>query len=216
MADYIMNEPATLDFANGLFRDRDGKYSCYLLIDKSTPGGQAEAKAIAQAIQDAIKDGTRPSGNYPAPLAGLDPNDQNAVKRLSLPLKDGDKDVFALGEHAGERRADVYPEFAGHWFLKVSAGEHRMVDEGLVRDMSNRPVQASQVYSGNRVRANLWFAAWNNNGNRGVQARLNALLIVEPGEPLVQGGHGGDPFAGFGLPAADASAGGDPFANMGV
>ena len=221
MADYVMNEPGILDFANGLFQAKDDKYSCYILIDKNTPEGQAEAKRIVQAINEAIVEGTTNGGKnqdgtpHPAPLAGVDPNDKEQVKRLSLPLKDGDTDRFTRGEHNGELRKDVYKEFAGHWFMKLTAGNHRMCDEGLIRDKTNRPVAQRDVYSGNKVRAKIWFAPWSREGNRGIQARLNALLIVEPGEALYER-RDADPFSGFGLPDAPGADDADPFSSMGI
>lgn len=218
MADYIMTEPGVLDFANGLFTARDDKYSCYILIDKTTPEGQAEAKRIGQAIMDAIRTGVTDGGKdrdgkpRPAPLAGLDPDDPEQVRRLTLPLKDGDTDTFTQGEHQGGLRKDQYPEFAGHWFMKLSAGNHRMVDEQLVRDTNNRPLTRSEVYSGNKVRAAIWFNAYSINGRKGIVPRLTALLVTDPGTPLVERSNG-DPFAGFNLPKQDAA---DPFAAMGV
>lgn len=221
MADYIMSESGVLNFANGLFQGRDDKYSCYILIDKTTAQGKEEAKKITEAISQAIVDGTqdqkRDGNTVPGPLAGLNPQDEKQVSRLTLPLKDGDTDTFALGEHVGELRKSVYPEFANHWYLKLNAGSHKLLDEGLIRKVVNglmMPAVQSDVYSGNLVRANIWFTAYSNNGRKGVQARLNALLITDPGTPLYDR-QDRDPFAGFGLPAQTTTSN-DPFANMGI
>ncbi|MBT1161778.1 ssDNA-binding protein [Bifidobacterium sp. SO1] len=226
MADYIMTASGTLDFANSLFQSKDRinangekveNFSCYVLIDKDTPEGQEEAKSIAKAIQDAIVAGTQPSGNYAAPLAGLNPEDKTQVSRLRLPLKDGDTDVFKMGDHEGEKRCDVYPEFKGKWFINLGAGSHHMLAEGLIRkivDGKMVPAVQNDVYSGNKVRANIWFTAYNAQGNKGVKARLNALLITEPGEPLYER-RDNDPFAGFGLPESGTESN-DPFSGMGI
>ena len=65
-------------------------------------------------------------------------------------------------------------------------------------------------------RVGVWFTPYDNNGNRGVSARLVSVLRTGDGERLTTG-HNTDPFAGFGLPPVDnGETQGNAFDAMGI
>ena len=247
MSDLILPEPAIATFVHLFKPSMNDKYELTLLIDKK-PGTEtvdgvdrtvetsADYRAIQQAVMAAIKQGcTEECGYDPktkakfVPFAGKDPNNPAFVKTLQLPLKDGDTDRFTRGEHNGELRKDVYPEFAGRYFIRLTTSKdlaHAQDPEtGAERSLlvdfhTGRPLTMQQLYAGCWVRANIWFSPYVVNGNMGIKAVVNAVVKTGDGTPLFTM-EDRDPLKGFNMPAPTADTGGadtmgDAFAAMGV
>ena len=219
MVDYVTGTPGMLDFANGLIRAMDDKYSAYILFDKNDPAQAEEFRTITRKVMETIKEGTTREGRdangakTAPPFAGRNPDDPAFVKMLHMPFGDGDTAVFASGEHAGQPRSEVNKEFAGHWFVKVSTRTN-LLEEGRIIDPHRTPVKASDLYAGNMVRVRLWLQAYKaDRGGMGVTARLVSMVVTDPGAPLFDRADS-DPFAGFDLP--DENGANDPFSGMGV
>lgn len=138
-------------------------------------------------------------------------DDKEWVKRLGLPVEDGDTAVFTRGDNVGKLKKDVREEYEGHWVLKAST-KNDLVAAGWVVDQNRRRLTASELYSGAIVRANIWLYAYRQD-NSGVGAMLNAVVKTGDGERI---GGETDPLAAFGLPDASAAGAPDPFAGMGV
>lgn len=133
------------------------KYSCTILIPKTDKETlDAIDKAITAAFQE--DGGTKLKG----------------IKRenVKTTLRDGDE------------KADTNPEYEGHMFMNVSSIQAPGILDKAKRKVTDLPNPEEEVYSGVYALASINFFAYNNNGNRGISAGLNNLLIVEKGERL--------------------------------
>ena len=125
------------------------KYSVALIFRKDSP----DIPKIRAAIQAAYDEGiSKLKGNGKvAP----------ALTALKTPLRDGD------AEHPGE---EVY---AGTYYLNANSS----TKPGVVdRDM-NPIIDPEEVFSGCRGKASINFYCFNTNGNKGIAASINNLMI---------------------------------------
>lgn len=217
MADFYTQFPATLDFVHLSNPDQNGKYSLLVLFDSTTEEGVKDIKAVSDAIKEAVARGcTEKDRRTNAPVfAGKDPDDKAFFSTLQLPIKNADKDVLTRGDNAGKVRSEVYPEMKGKIVLTCKTKDN-LLEQGLVFGSDRKPVPAAQLYSGMQGRVGVWFTPYDNNGNRGVSARLVSVLRTGDGERLTTG-HNTDPFVGFGLPPVDdGETQGNAFDAMGI
>ncbi len=135
----------------------DPKYSMTLLIPKTDI---ATINRIYAEIERAKQEGAQKvfGGVVPA--------------QCRIPINDGDG-CRPSGEPFGE-------ECKGHMVLKTSAKWQPVI---VNLDMQNI-INPAEVYSGCYVRANIYFTAYNTNGNKGISCRLNAVQKVGDGEPF--------------------------------
>lgn len=194
---------------------KNGKYTLSILFDKKDPDAQKMMRDLQAKCTEAIRRGIdgepgRDGKSY-APFAGHSMDDKEWVKRLGLPVEDGDTAVFTRGDNVGKLKKDVYKEYEGHWILKAGT-KNDLVAAGWVVDQNRRRLTANELYSGAIVRANIWLYPYRQD-NSGVGAMLNAVVKTGDGERI---GGETDPLAAFGLPDASAAGAPDPFAGMGV
>lgn len=194
---------------------KNGKYTLSILFDKKDPDAQKMMRDLqakcAEAIRRGIDGEPGRDGKSYAPFAGHSMDDKEWVKRLGLPVEDGDTAVFTRGDNVGKLKKDVREEYEGHWVLKAST-KNDLVAAGWVVDSNRRRLTAADLYSGAIVRVNIWLYAYRQD-NSGVGAMLNAVVKTGDGERI---GGETDPLAAFGLPDASAAGAPDPFAGMGV
>ncbi|MCZ8518865.1 DUF2815 family protein [Paenibacillus caseinilyticus] len=133
---------------------QDPKYSVTLLIPKSDKDTLKKIQAATNAAIEAGK--SKWGGKIP-------PN-------LKKPLRDGD----------AEKDTEMYPEYAGHYFLNCSSKQK----PGIVDRDRNEILDSTEVYSGCYGRVSLNFYTFDAKGNRGVAAGLNNLQKLHDGDYL--------------------------------
>lgn len=143
--------------ASSNFKDQDPKFSVVILIPKNTAGGQEDYKKLRAAQKAALEKGKSSKFGGSVPKSW--------------------KDTI----HDGDEEADLErnPEYAGHWFMQVSAKTR----PGIVdRDM-NEILDPTEVYSGcyARVSVNAFPYA---GVSKGVSFGLNHVQKLADGEPL--------------------------------
>lgn len=135
--------------------DQEPKYSVVLLIPKSD---KATIKKIKAAQKAALEQGksSKFGGKIPT--------------NWSNTLRDGDE----------EKDLEDNPEFAGHYFMTVSARTR----PGIV-DRDVQPIlDSTEVYSGCYARASINAFPYSVSGNKGVSFGLNHIQKIKDGEPL--------------------------------
>ena len=135
------------------------KYSIALIFRKDSP----DIPKIRAAIQAAYDEGiSKLKGNGKvAP----------ALTALKTPLRDGD------AEHPGE---EVY---SGTYYLNANSS----TKPGVVdRDM-NPIIDPEEVFSGCRGKASINFYCFNTNGNKGIAASINNLMLCDASGPRLGG-----------------------------
>lgn len=211
MADFVFKHPVIADFVHLTKPDDQGNYSMVLLIDKNTPEGQETINDVQKGINEAVEY----AFTQGQPLAGFDP--KTTIPTLINPLKDGDKDLYTKGAHAGHLRKEIHPEFEGKMFLLAKTQKSLLEKPNGIFDTQRQPVATKDLYSGMLVRPIIWFASYNKGGNRGIRAILNYVLRTGDGERLTPVAPEFDPFAAFGLPEPDGEGGAtNAFAAMGI
>ena len=200
MADFYTPASVTANFVPSLYKANESdKRSLVCLVDKNTPEGKQVAEALYNAVYQAVVEATQRTGQQAvAGFAGQNPDE--LMKRINLPLKDGDTEMITRGTHAGHKRCEVNPEFAGHWYFKASTKADLNAD-GYIVDPQGRPVPRSQMYSGVLVSVNVWPYAYNVSGEMGVALMLNAVRKDGDGPQLSESSGERNPLAGFNLPA---------------
>lgn len=226
MADYVFQVPAILNYAGGLFKPDDrGRYNADLLWDKTDPRMKEELTRFEEYMHGVYRSGFQPSGkDKTIPFAGLDENAADWAKLVPLPLKDGDKTEFTAGSaHAGQTRADVYPEYKGRVYMKVRSSYNLLTGMdasgnpvgsiAMADRTASGPVNQRAFYSGCLVQAKIWVTPYRYQQTVGYTARLVALVKVGDAEPIGGARASDDPFSGM-----DMGAGEDvtPFADMGI
>lgn len=135
--------------------DQEPKYSVVLLIPKSD---KATIKKIKAAQKAALEQGKSSKFNGKIPT------------NWSNTLRDGDE----------EKDLEDNPEFAGHYFMTVSARTR----PGIV-DRDVQPIlDSTEVYSGCYARASINAFPYSVSGNKGVSFGLNHIQKIKDGEPL--------------------------------
>jgi len=135
--------------------DQEPKYSVVLLIPKSD---KATIKKIKAAQKAALEQGKSSKFNGKIPT------------NWSNTLRDGDE----------EKDLEDNPEFAGHYFMTVSAKTR----PGIV-DRNVQPIlDSTEVYSGCYARASINAFPYSVSGNKGVSFGLNHIQKLKDGEPL--------------------------------
>lgn len=144
------------------------KYSVVLLIPKSD---KATIKKIKAAQKAALEQGKSSKFNGKIPT------------NWSNTLRDGDE----------EKDLEENPEFAGHYFMTVSARTR----PGIV-DRNVQPIlDSTEVYSGCYARASINAFPYSVSGNKGVSFGLNHIMKVKDGDPLGGRSNAEDDFAEF-------------------
>lgn len=89
------------------------------------------------------------------------------TKGIKMPLRDGD-----------EEKDD--PNFAGHYFFNASSNNQPLI----LDEEGSTVLDSREVYSGCYARVSVNLYPFNNTGNMGIAAGLNAVKKVEDGDPL--------------------------------
>jgi len=98
-------------------------------------------------------------------------------KKVRQPLRDGDKEAGDLTED-GSTKGEKYPERLGCFFL--NARSSRPV---AVVDRQRVPItDPDQVYGGCKVKVNLSFYPYSQQGNHGIGVGLNGVQKISDGE----------------------------------
>jgi hypothetical protein len=143
------------------------KYSAVLLIPKGTADGKATIAKIKAAQDAAIEQGKSTK------FGGLKvPADWRNAPKWTDTLHDGDT----------EADLDRNPEYAGHYYISVSANETyppNIVDRSL-----NKILDASEVYSGMWGRVSIVAYPFNSQGNKGVSFGLRNVQKTRDDEPF--------------------------------
>lgn len=136
--------------------DGDKKYSVTLLIPKSD-------KATIKRLRDAeAKAAEENKGIW----GGKIPHNLKSI------IHDGDV----------EADLETNPEYEGHWYMSVSAGER--YKPGIVDRQMNPIIDAGELYSGCYGRVSLVPFAYNTQGNKGISFGLRNVQKLREGEPL--------------------------------
>lgn len=148
--------------------DQEPKFSVVLLIPKKDKTTLKKIKAAQQAALEMGK-ASKFNGKIPA--------------NWSNTLRDGDE----------EKDLEDNPEFAGHYFMTVSAKTR----PGIV-DRDIQPIlDSTEVYSGCYARASINAFPYSVSGNKGVSFGLNHIMKVKDGDPLGGSSKAEDDFAEF-------------------
>jgi hypothetical protein len=150
--------------------NQDAKYSVVLLIPKSDTQTINKMRAAQQQALENGKD-TKFKGRIP--------------KNWTDTIHDGDE----------EADLEANPEYAGHWYLTVSAN----TKPGVVDDQVDPILDSTEVYSGCYGRASINAFPFSNQGNQGVSFGLNHVQKLADGEPLGGRSKAEDDFADDGL-----------------
>lgn len=134
---------------------QDAKYSVCLLIPKTD---KTTVRLIKEAVEEAQKIGaaTKWGGRTP--------------KNLKLPLRDGDE----------EKDLDDNPECEGMYFINCSSKRQ----PGLVDSHKQEIMHPDEIKSGDWGKASINFYPFSVQGNNGIGAGLNNLMLTREGESL--------------------------------
>lgn len=136
--------------------DKDKSYSCVILIPKKDKDTLRKVRAAQQA---ALEDGKAKFGG-------------KVPKQWKDTLHDGDEDADL----------ETNPEFAGHWYMNISA---RLAYPPAIVDRRLNPIlDSTEVYSGCYARVSMVAFAYSNSGNKGVSFGLRNVQKLRDGEPL--------------------------------
>ena len=136
--------------------DGEKKYSVTLLIPKSD-------KATVKALRDAEKQCAEENAGV---WGGRVPTNLKSI------IHDGDV----------EADLETNPEYAGHFYMTVSAGER--YKPNLVDARMQEIIDPQDLYSGCYGRVSLMPFAYNFQGNKGVSFGLRNVQVLQKGEPL--------------------------------
>lgn len=136
--------------------DKEKSYSVCLLIPKDTPEGKKTIKQMRAAQQIALKD-----------TFG-----EKIPRNWRDTIRDGDE----------EADLDTNPEFAGHYFVNVSA--KLSYPPGIVDRQRQEILDSTEVYSGCYGRVSLVAFGFNRPDNKGVSFGLRNVQKLADGEPL--------------------------------
>lgn len=134
---------------------KDKQYSCVILIPKKDKATIAKIRKAQQAALEAGK------GKFGGKIP----------KQWKDTLRDGD-----------EADTEDNPEFAGHWYMNISARE--AYPPAVVDRRLNPITDAREIYSGCYARVSMVAFAFNTQGNKGVSFGLRNVQKLRDGEPL--------------------------------
>lgn len=98
-------------------------------------------------------------------------------KKVRQPLRDGDKEKDDLTED-GSTKGDKYPERLGCFFLNARSSK-----PVAVVDRQRTPIlNPEQVYGGCKVKVNVSFYPYSQQGNHGIGVGLNGVQKISDGE----------------------------------
>lgn len=162
---------ATLSYPN-LFEPRQvnptspAKYSVTLLVPKTDT---AAVEALKAAQQEAFTEGVASTFKGKTP------------KKWGAAVKDADVDT----NKQGDTLAETHPEYEGHYVVNASSSARF---KPSVVDRKHQPViDPTQVYPGVGAKVAVRFYAYSVNGNLGVAAGLNAVMITDTTKPSLSG-----------------------------
>lgn len=142
--------------ANRINPQQEAKFGCTLLFPKATDLSALKALIKAAAVEK----------------FGDKLNDPLFVKKLKLPIQDGDEKPQWTG----------YP---GCVYIRATT-KHKpaVIDQAckVIQDLEHR-----RVYPGCYVRANLHAYGWDNIGGVGISIGFDSIQLVRDGEPFVGG-----------------------------
>jgi hypothetical protein len=141
--------------------DKEAKYSLTAIIPKTDTKTVTAVKAAIK--QAAVKGAAKHFG-------GKVPENPNNT------FKDGDTAVDDLGELYNKR----YPEYIGHYFIRLSSKYRPKVLDANGQEI----LDATEIYSGCYAKVSMTFFAYSGDGKRGISAVLNNVKKIEDGEPL--------------------------------
>lgn len=151
--------PCRISYAHVIDTDKNGNYSCSLLIPKSDT---KTIDAINKAVEAAIKDGKSKLAN----------KDGGINKRtLKLPLRDADEE----GKTA---------DYANMMFLNAKSNRRPEV----VNRHKEVIYDADKIYSGCYCNVMVNFYAFAVEGNKGIASSLGNIQKVKDGDRLGYGG----------------------------
>ncbi|ASZ73363.1 hypothetical protein SEA_LUCKYBARNES_46 [Brevibacterium phage LuckyBarnes] len=175
MSTKVITNPVRLSYTHILepsvsFENGPSKYSTVILVPKDDTETIDKIKA---AQKQALEDGksTKFNGKIPA-------NWKNT-------FRDGDE----------EADLEKNPEYAGHYFMSVSANADRR--PGIVDAQLQPVMDPDQVYSGVYARVSINAFAFNTQGNKGVSFGLNNVMVLGYGDRLAGGATAEADFADF-------------------
>ena len=131
------------------------KYSATVMIPKSDKETLKKIKAAVEAAKEYGKS-SKWGGKIPV--------------NLDLPLHDGD----------AEKDLDIYPEFAGHYYLNAKSN----TKPGIIDRQKNEILDSTEIYSGCYARADINFYPFDQAGNKGVACGLNNIQKFADGDYL--------------------------------
>lgn len=175
MSTKVITGPVRLSYAHLLepsssFEGQEPKFSTVILIPKDDTETLDKIRA---AQKQALEDGKNTKFNGKIPTGWKNT------------LRDGDTDADL----------DKNPEYAGHYFMSVSAAASRR--PGIVDEQLQPVMDPDQVYSGVYARVSINAFAFNRSGNRGVSFGLNNVMVLGRGERLAGGSTAEQDFADF-------------------
>lgn len=139
--------------------DKEKSYSVCLLIPKKDKTTVAKIRKAQQAALEAGK------GKFGGKIP----------KVWKDTLRDGDEEIDT----------DEHPEYAGHWYMNVSA---RLAYPPAVVDRQRNPIDdPREIYSGCYARVSMVAFAFNTQGNKGVSFGLRNVQKLRDGENLTGG-----------------------------
>lgn len=142
-------------FTPRAFGSNEPKYSVCMLISKKDKKQLAKIQKAIQAAKEEAQTKNWNGKMYPD-------------ERLTLPIHDGDVE-----------RADD-PAYKGMWYINCSNKEK----PGVVNQNVEPILNTDEIYSGCIVNTSVNFYGYNNTGNIGISASLQAVQLVADGERL--------------------------------
>ena len=140
---------------------QEPKYSVTCIVPKTDEKTIKRMNEVLEYVKQQAKD-KKFGGKIPPVLASA--------------WKDGD----TATDRDGELYNLKYPEYKGCYFIRCSTKQKPKVFDAN-RDLILDP---SVLYSGCYGRASMTLFAYNNNGNKGISASLNNVMMTREGEPL--------------------------------
>ena len=151
--------PCRISFAHVLDVDKNGKYSCSLLIPKSD---KKTLNSINKAIDIAVQEGKSKLGNKDGHVN---------IKTLKLPLRDADEE------------GNTNNGYEGMMFFNAKTNHRPQV----VNRRCEPIFDEDEIYSGCYCNVMINFFAFSVDGNKGIAAGLGNIQKIKDGENLAAG-----------------------------
>lgn len=160
----IIEPTASLKFPNS-----DKRYRCEFILSPDDP---QFAKAMEE-IRDAAVEKWK---QHAAPI----------MSAMDVKLR-----CWGKGEEKVKAETfTVYDGYAGNVYLKTSNYEDSppIIYDAIAQPMENgspsRAMEARKIYGGCYANAVISFKGWENNGSRGIRAKLEAIQFEKDGDPF--------------------------------